>query len=70
MYTEQLNALALMSNKYGSNPDYVLAGATPMSHAFQSLDGHGMQTIADDITDRFGESQNTKLRLISRTKIS
>lgn len=26
MYTQQLNALAAMSNKFGSNPDYVLAG--------------------------------------------
>ena len=25
-YTEQLNALAAMSNKYGANPEYVLAG--------------------------------------------
>lgn len=26
MYDQQLAALAAMSNKYGSNPDYVLAG--------------------------------------------
>jgi len=36
MYTEQLNALALMSNKYGSNPDYVLAGGGNTS--FKSCD--------------------------------
>ena len=36
MYTEKLAALAAMSNKYGANPEYVLAGGGNTS--FKSAD--------------------------------
>ncbi len=53
MYTKQLEALAAMSNKYGKNPEYVLAGGGNTSFKSQDLlwvkgSGTSLATIAPE----------------------